>query len=75
LQVAGFAAGTAIVGAVFAQADLIKALAEHAVLVAGAGPFRLVTDSAHEFLGHSGRVPRFGFSGQGTMVDGLAVGW
>lgn len=39
LQVAGFAAGTAIVGAVFAQADLIKTLAQHAVLVAGAGPF------------------------------------
>lgn len=39
LQIAGFAAGTAIVCAVFAQADLIKALAQHAVLVAGAGPF------------------------------------
>lgn len=39
LQIAGFAAGTAIVGAVFAQADLIKALAQHAVFVAGAGPF------------------------------------
>ena len=73
LQVTRFAAGAAIVGAVLAQADLIKALAEHAVFVAGACPFRLVTDRAHEFLGHSRRVPRFGFSEQGTMVDGLAV--
>lgn len=39
LQVTGFAAGTAIVCAVFAQADLKEALAQAAIFVAGAGPF------------------------------------
>ncbi|MGZ7061112.1 MAG: hypothetical protein ACXVJU_17655, partial [Candidatus Angelobacter sp.] len=73
LQVTGFAAGTAVVNAVFAQADFIEALAQRAIPVAGAASFGLVADHAHEFLGHSGRLSRFGFSGNGPMVDGLAV--
>jgi hypothetical protein len=73
LQVARFATGAAIVNAVFAQADLKQALAQRAVFVAGAASFRLVADHAHKFLGHSGRLARFGGSGNGTMVDGPAV--
>jgi hypothetical protein len=73
LKVAGFPAGTAIVNAVFAQADFIKALAQGAVLVAGAASFRLIADHAHEFFGHCGRLSRFGAPGNGPMVDGLAV--
>lgn len=73
LQIAGFAAGTTIVYAVFAQADFKEALAQRAVFVAGTGPFRLVTDHAHVFLGHNGRLARFGGSGNGTMVDDPAA--
>jgi hypothetical protein len=73
LKVAGFAAGTAIVNAVFAQAGIIQALAQGAVFVAGAASFRLVADHALEFLGHGGRLARFGGSGNGTMVDDPAV--
>jgi hypothetical protein len=46
LQVAGFTAGTAIINAIFAQADFIQALAQRAVFVAAAGTLRLVTDHA-----------------------------
>jgi hypothetical protein len=73
LQVTSFAARTTIVNAVFAQADFVEALAQRAVLVTGAGSFWLVADHAHEFLGHSGRLSRIRLSGNGTMVDGLAV--
>ncbi|MGC2745205.1 MAG: hypothetical protein WA672_18705 [Candidatus Angelobacter sp.] len=73
LQVTSLAAGTAIINAVFAQADFIKALAQGAVLVTGAASFRLIADHAHEFFGHGGRLSRFGASGNGPMVDGLAV--
>jgi hypothetical protein len=38
LQVASFAARTAIVCAVFTQADLKEALAQATIFVAGAGP-------------------------------------
>jgi hypothetical protein len=72
LQVTGLAARTAIVGAVLTKTNFIEALAQHAVLVAAARPFRLVTDSADEFLGHGGRVSRFNGPGNGTMVDVLA---
>jgi hypothetical protein len=73
LQVTGLAAWTAIINAVFAQADFIEALAQSAVLVAGATSLRLVADHAHEFLGHSGRLSRFWLPGNAPMVDGLAV--
>jgi hypothetical protein len=73
LQITRLAAGTAIVCAVFTKADLIEALAQRAVLVAGAVPLGLVADHAHEFFGHSGRLSRFLLSGNGTMVDGLAI--
>jgi hypothetical protein len=73
LQVTGFAAGRTVIGAVFAQAYLVEALAQHAVFIAGAGTFRQVADAAYEFFGHSGRLSRFGYSGNGTMVDDLAM--
>ena len=73
MQVAGLAAWTAVINAVFTQADFIEALAQSAILVTGAASLRLVADHAHEFLGHGGRLARFGFSGNGPMVDGLAV--
>ena len=73
LEVAGFAAWTAIVNAVLTQADFIEALAQTAVLVAGAGSLRLVADHAHKFFGHGGRLSRFWLSGNGPMVDDLAV--
>jgi hypothetical protein len=73
LQVASLAAGAAIVNAVFTQADFIEALAQSAVLVARAAPLRLVADHAHKFFGHGGRLSRFRLSGNGPMVDGLAV--
>jgi hypothetical protein len=72
LQVAGFAAGTAVILAVFAQADFIETLAEPAVFVAGAGPFGQVADGAEIFLGHGERLSRKAAPGNGTMVDGLA---
>src|SRR6267154_4766133 len=73
VQVTGIAAGRAVVGAVLTQADFKEALAKHAVLVAGASPFQLVTDPAYKFFGHNGRLARFGFWSNGTMVDGLAI--
>jgi hypothetical protein len=72
-KVTGFAAGTAIVNAVFAQADFIETLAQTAVFVAGAGSLRLIANHALKFPGHSGRLTRFGVSGNRTMVDGLAM--
>jgi hypothetical protein len=72
-EVTSFAAGTTVVGTVLAQADFIKTLAQYAVFVAGAGSFRLVTDPAYKFFGHNGRLARFGVSGNGPMVDGLAM--
>jgi hypothetical protein len=75
LQVASFAAGSAVVNAVFTKADFIKALAQRAVFVAGAGSLRLVADHAHEFFGHGRRLSRFWLTGNGTMVDGLAGNW
>lgn len=56
LHVASFAAGTAIIVAVLTQADLVEALAETAVFIAGAAPLRLVADAADKFLGHPGRL-------------------
>jgi hypothetical protein len=71
VHVTGFTAGTAVVLAVFAQADFEEALAEAAVFIAAATALRLVADAADEFLGHSGRLARIGFGGNGTMVMGL----
>lgn len=71
LQVTGFAAGAAIVNAVFAQADFIEALAQRAVFIAGACPLRLVAHHAHEFFGHGGRLARFAFSGNGRWSMAL----
>jgi hypothetical protein len=77
LQVTRFTAGTAIVNAVFTQADFVEALAQRAVFVAGAASLRLVANHAHEFFGHGGRLSRFRVSGNRPMVDDLAVsdGW
>jgi hypothetical protein len=72
LQVAGFPTGSAVINSIFTQADFIEALAESAVLIAGAGPLRLVADHARKFFGHSRRLSRFCLSGNGPMVDGLA---
>src|SRR5690242_13212700 len=55
LQVAGFAAGAAVVDSVLAQADFKQALAQPAVFVATAASFQLVADHAYEFLGHNSR--------------------
>ncbi len=71
LEVAGFAAGTAIVNAVFTQADFIQALAKRAVLVAGAGPLLLVAHHAFEFLGHGGRVTQFPCAGNTRSCSDL----
>ena len=73
MQVASFAAGTAVINTVFTQADFIEALAQRAILVAGAASFRLVADHAHEFFGHVRRLSRFRLPGNGPMVDGPAV--
>jgi hypothetical protein len=51
-QVASFPAGLAVVLAVLAQADLVKALAEPAVALAVAFPLGLLADHANEILGH-----------------------
>ena len=71
MHVTGFTAGTAVVLAVFAQADFEEALAEATVFIAAAAALRLVADAADEFLGHSGRLARIGFGSNGTMVMGL----
>jgi len=70
LQVAGFAAGAAIVNAVFTQADFIEALAQRAVLVAGATPLRLIANHAHEFFGHGRSLARFCHAGNTPFVLG-----
>lgn len=73
LQIARFTAGTAIVNAVFTQADFIKALAQRAVFIAGAASLRLVTDHAHEFFGHGGRLSRISRLGNTPFVLGPLV--
>jgi hypothetical protein len=59
LQITGFAARAAIIDAVLTQSNLIKALAQATVFVAGAASLRLIADHAHEFFGHGGRLARF----------------
>src|SRR5262249_1171970 len=66
-QVAGFAAGTAVVVAIFAQADLVRALAEAAVADTLTASFVQVTDRAEKLLGHRRRLPRFFISGNGPQ--------
>jgi hypothetical protein len=56
LQVTGFTAGRAIVNAVFAQADVMQALAERAVFVAGATSLRLVTQHADKVFRHKREI-------------------
>lgn len=63
LHVAGFAAGAAIILAVFAKADVIVPAAEPAVLGAGAAAFDLVALNADEILWHGRRLSRFGAAG------------
>jgi hypothetical protein len=72
LQVTGFTAGRAIINAVFAQADVMEALAERAIFIAGAASLRLVTHHAAKVFRHDRRLARFGGWGNGPMVDGLA---
>jgi hypothetical protein len=71
LQVTCFPAGTAIVNAVFTQADFIEALAQRAIFIAGAASLRLVANHAHEFFGHGGRLARFALSGNGRWSMAL----
>jgi hypothetical protein len=72
LQVTGFTAGRAIIYAVFAQADVMQALAERAIFIAGAASLRLVTHHAGKVFRHNRRLARFCGWGNGPMVDGLA---
>ena len=58
LHVAGFAAGTAVVLAVFAETDFVLAAAQPAVSNAGALPLHLVAQKADKFLGHARRIAR-----------------
>ena len=73
LQIAGLAARTAIIDAIFAQAYFIKALAQPAIFVAGAAPFWLVADSADKFFGHGVRLARIRSQDNGTIVGEPAV--
>jgi hypothetical protein len=55
-HVAGFAAGTAVVLAVLAEADVILAAAEPAILDAGAALLNLVALEADKILGHKAEL-------------------
>ncbi|PYP86787.1 MAG: hypothetical protein DMG65_18000 [Candidatus Angelobacter sp. Gp1-AA117] len=59
LQVAGFAAGLAVIHAVFAQPDIELRLAVAAVPLANAFLFRLVTDATNKIIGHERSLARF----------------
>ena len=65
LEVAGFAAGNAVVHAIFTEANVIQALAQAAVFDAGTGPFRHFADAATKLIGHSGRLARFALRSNG----------
>ena len=69
LQITGFTAGRAIVDTVFAEANVMEALAKRAVFITGAASFRLITEHAGKIFGHSRRLARFGSNGNGPMVD------
>ena len=69
MQVTGFTAGRAIVNAVFAQADVMEALAERAVFVAGAASLRLVTHHADKVFRHKREISAI--QGLRQRVDGL----
>src|SRR5215472_13075906 len=66
LQVAGFAAGTAIVMSVFAQARVEQALAQAAIPSALAPLFRHLADGTMKLLRHRRRLPRFPARGNGS---------
>ena len=66
LQVAGFAAGLAVVLAVVAEADAVPALAQNAEAVALAASLVLIALRAD--IGHVARVARLGAGAQVTVV-------
>jgi hypothetical protein len=57
LHVARFAAGAAVILAVFAQANVMLTTAKPAVLSAGAAPFHLVAKNAEEIFRHDRSLP------------------
>lgn len=59
VEVAGFAAGNAVVLAVFAETDFEDRLAEAAVFFALARSFRHIANRADKVLGHGRRLARF----------------
>jgi hypothetical protein len=59
VQVAGFAAGRAVILAVFAETDFEDRLAEAAVFFARTGPFRQIANRTNKILGHGRRVSKF----------------
>jgi hypothetical protein len=73
LQVAGLAAGAAIIDTVFAQADFKETLAQGAVFVAKAASFRLVADHALKFLSHRREIIAISGLLQWPMVDDPVV--
>ena len=56
LQVAGFTADLAVIGAVLAQADVVLCLAQAAVAFALAPCFFLIAQHAVEFFGHAAKL-------------------
>jgi hypothetical protein len=67
-HIAGFAAGTAVVLAVFAEADIVLAAAEPTVLGAGAPPLDLVAKDADKILGHTAEISAIRRCGQSSKV-------
>ena len=67
-HIAGFAARTAIVVAVFAQAGVVRALAQAAVADTITLLLSVVTDRADKLLGHRRRLARFFSYGNDTIV-------
>ena len=67
-HVAGLAAGAAVIVAVFAQAGVVRALAQAAVADALTASLREVADRADKLLGHRRRLARFGSYGNNTIV-------
>jgi len=71
LHVTGFAAGPAVILAIFAQAGIKLAAAEPAILGAWAAAFDLIAQAANVILGHSRRLSRFEPAGNTPNVPAL----
>src|SRR6266481_1334761 len=70
LQFAGFAAGRAIILAVFTEPDIVLALAQPAEFFALAAALRLLANTTGIFFCHERRLPRFRGLGNGSYVSG-----